>query len=232
MSKTGKRMQAVKNDFAVIFDMDGVIVDSNPYHKIVLREFCKKHHISLTEEQLRTSVFGRTNKDWLTAVFGKDLTPEKFRQYEDEKESLFRKIYAPEIKPVEGLIDLLNQLENAGITRAIATSAPPRNVDFTLEYTGTRKYFETIIDGDGVEHGKPHPEIYLKTAKRIGFPPEKCVVFEDSLSGVESACTAGCKVIGITTTHKREEFQGTELVIDNFKDISLPDLERLFHPDD
>jgi beta-phosphoglucomutase len=225
-------MQTVKNDFAVIFDMDGVIVDSNPYHKIVLRQFCQKHGIFLSEEQLKTSVFGRTNKDWLTAVFGKDLTPEKFREYEDEKESIFRRIYAPEIKPVDGLIRFLDQLESASITRAIATSAPPGNVDFTLEYTGTKKYFDTIVDGDGVKHSKPHPEIYLKTANQIGFEPEKCVVFEDSLSGVESAHTAGCKVIGITTTHQREEFNGTELVIDNFNDIGLPDLERLFHPVD
>ncbi|MEJ2050002.1 MAG: HAD family hydrolase [Calditrichota bacterium] len=141
-------------------------------------------------------------------------------------------MYAPEIKPVDGLIRFLDQLESNRITRAIATSAPPGNVDFTLEYTGTKKYFDTIVNGDGVEHSKPNPEIYLKTANQIGFEPEKCVVFEDSLSGVESAHTAGCKVIGITTTHQREEFNGTELVIDNFNDIGLPDLERLFHPVD
>lgn len=222
----------IPNDFAVIFDMDGVIVDSNPYHKIVLRQFCESHGISLTEEEMKTRIFGRTNKDWLTAVFGKDISLEKLKDFEKEKESLWRKIYAPEIKPVKGLIAFLNQLKKYGIPRAVATSAPSVNVDFTLKKTGTEAYFQTIVNGDEVKNGKPHPEIYLTISKKLGYPPNRCVVIEDSLSGVESARKAGCKVIGITTTHKREEFHGTELVIDNFKDISLPDLERLFHPYD
>ncbi len=195
--------------------MDGVIVDSNPFHKIALKQFCSKYGHNLTEEELREKIYGRRNQDWLTNVFGL-LDPNKLKQYADEKEALFRDLYGNDIKLLNGLLDFLKKLEEQGIPRAIATSAPRDNVDFTLAKTGTARYFDTILDSAFVTQGKPHPEIYLKTAKALDFKPENCVVFEDSLSGVESGKNAGCKVVGITTTHSREELQQTDLVIDNF----------------
>jgi HAD superfamily hydrolase (TIGR01509 family) len=118
----------------------------------------------------------------------------------------------------------LEALEKAGIPKAIATSAPRANVDFTLEKTGTGKYFKTILDEAFVSKGKPDPEIYLLTAKAVGLPPQNCIVIEDSLSGVKAGKGAGCKVIGITTTHTREELSDTDLIIDNFQNLQLPTL--------
>lgn len=200
---------------AFIFDMDGVIVDSNPFHKIALKQFCSKYGHNLTEEELREKIYGRRNQDWLINVFG-PLDPNILKQYADEKEVLFRNLYENGIKPLDGLLDFLKKLDEQGIPRAIATSAPRDNVDFTLAKTGAARYFDTILDDSFVTQGKPHPEIYLKTAEALDFKPENCVVFEDSLSGVESAKNAGCKVVGITTTHSREELHQTDLVIDNF----------------
>lgn len=203
---------------AFIFDMDGVIVDSNPFHKISLKQFCKKYGHDLTEEQLRERIYGRTNKDWITNVFGK-LEPEQLNRYGEEKEALFRELYQNDIKPVDGLIAFLEKIDENKVPRAIATSAPRANVDFTLAKTNTEKYFRTILDESFVQKGKPDPEIYLKTAAALKSDPAHCIVFEDSLSGVKSAKAAGCKVVGITTTHTREELSETDLVIDNFNGL-------------
>jgi beta-phosphoglucomutase len=198
--------------------MDGVIVDSNPFHKIALKQFCKAHGHDLSEEQLVGRIYGRTNKDWIPNVFG-DIGNEKVKQYANEKEAMFRKIYADDIKPLEGLLEFLENVERAGIIKAIATSAPRDNVWFTLQNTHTEKYFSIILDEAFVTRGKPDPEIYLKTASAVEIEPGYCVVFEDSLSGVKAGKAAGCKVVGITTTHSREELYETDFVIDNFRGL-------------
>lgn len=206
---------------AFIFDMDGVLVDSNPTHKIALQQFCKQHGYALTEQQLREKIYGRTNRDWLLNLFG-DLSDETIRHYADEKESLFRALYH-DIKPVEGLISFLEKIKTLGIPCCIATSAPRANVDFTLLHTGMGRYFSVILDDSFVSQGKPDPEIYLKSAAALGREPAQCVVIEDSLSGVEAARRAGCKVVGITTTHTADELAETDLIIDNFVGLE-PDL--------
>lgn len=203
---------------AFIFDMDGVIADSNPYHKIALRQFCEQHGYRLTETDLREKIYGRTNKDWIPAVFG-EIDPERVRAFAQEKEALYREIYAPHIQPVPGLVEFLEKLEQAGIPRAVATSAPRENVDFTLEKTATMRFFDVILDESFVSKGKPDPEIYRKTAAALGLPPERCIVFEDSFAGVEAARAAGSRVVAITTTHTREEFPSADIVIDDFKGL-------------
>ncbi|MFO7256714.1 MAG: HAD family phosphatase [Bacteroidota bacterium] len=204
--------------YAFVFDMDGVIVDSNPYHEVALREFCARYGYQLTEDDLRNRIFGRTNKDWIPSLFG-DLDPEDIASYGDEKEELFREIYAPHIRPLEGLIEFLEKLKAANIPRAVATSAPRENVDFILDKTGTWKYFDVVLDQSNVTRGKPDPEIYLKTAKALKLPSRRCIVFEDSLSGVLAARAANCRVIGITTTHKIDEFPPVDRVIDDFRGL-------------
>lgn len=211
-------------DFAVIFDMDGVIVHTNPHHKIAIQQFCADHGIQLNELTFQHKIYGRTNRDWIANVFG-EITEEQRDAYAREKEALFRKIYTPE--PVTGLIKFLDLLVTHNIPRAIATSAPPENVDFIFDKTGIRKYFETILDERMVTLGKPNPEIYLKTAKALGFPNHKCIVIEDSLSGITAARKSGSKVIGITTTHTPEELAETNLVIHDFNDLSILSLEKL-----
>jgi beta-phosphoglucomutase len=213
---------------AFIFDMDGVIVDSNPFHKLSLKQFCKKYGRDLSEEQLIEKIYGRTNKDWLPNVFG-NLDAEKLRQYADEKEALFRELYKDDITLVDGLEAFLKKLDAEKIPRAIATSAPRANVDFTLTKTGTEKFFPTILDDSFVSKGKPDPEIYLKAAAALGYKPENCIVFEDSLSGVKAGKAAGCKVVGITTTHTTQELKETDLNIDNFIDLDPKTLiEKVF----
>lgn len=210
----------------VIFDMDGVIVDSNPYHKIALKEFCSGHGYELTDDQLLKKIYGRTNREWLTALFGK-LPEDELLAYTEEKEQLYRKLFNDDIKPLKGLIKFLDLLDEHKILRAIGTSAPRSNVDFTLNKTDTANYFPTILNDTFVTHSKPHPEIYLKAAMALGLPNSHCIVIEDSLSGVEAGQKSGSKVVGVTTTHSREELAHCELVIDDFEGLTIEMLEQL-----
>lgn len=205
--------------FAVIFDMDGVIIDSNPFHKISLRQFCEKYGYRLSDGELIRKIYGRTNKEWIASLFGA-LTREELARYGEEKEALFREIYKKDIQPLPGLPQFLRSLQEKNIPVAIGTSAPRSNVDFVLEHTGLEKYFPIILDESDVEHGKPNPEIYLKVAARLGFEPGQYIVFEDSLSGVESARRAGAKVVGVATTHSFEELRHTDLVIQDFSELN------------
>jgi beta-phosphoglucomutase len=207
------------NDYAFIFDMDGVIVDSNPYHKIALKQFCTKYGRPLTEEALHKKIYGRTNKEWITALFG-PLPADELTRYAAEKEALYRDLYANDIRPVAGLLNFLERLKAEGIPRAIGTSAPRSNVDFTLSATNITKYFSVILDESYVKHGKPDPEIYLKVAAALAFPPDQCIVFEDSLSGVQAGKEAGCKVVGITTTHRADELTEADWVVDDFQELT------------
>jgi HAD superfamily hydrolase (TIGR01509 family) len=211
---------------AIMFDMDGVLIDSNPPHKIALKKFCEKYGYFLTEEQLRTQIYGRTNRDWITALFG-TLSEAQLQQYAEEKEALFREIYTPDIQPLAGAVEFIQHLHELKIPKAIATSAPRANVDFVLEHTGLAPYFDTILDERFVTVGKPHPEIYLKTADALGFAPQDCVVFEDSLAGVQAGKAAGSKVIGISTTHTAEELHNTEAVLPDFTGLTIEILQKL-----
>jgi beta-phosphoglucomutase len=202
-----------------IFDMDGVLVDSNPYHKIALKQFCKQHGYDLTEEQLREKIYGRTNKDWIPNIFG-SISSEKLTAYANEKEILYRKLYANDIVPVKGLLPFLEKLKQRAIPIAIGTSAQRANVDFTLSKTHMDQYFKIIIDEDNVTEGKPNPEVYIKAAAALGLPNQQCVVLEDSLSGVKAGKSAGSKVIAITTTHTREELHEADLIIEDFTGLA------------
>lgn len=216
------------NNYAIIFDMDGVLVDSNPYHKIALNQFCSKYGHHLTEEGLRNKIYGRTNKEWITNLFG-TLTADQLAQYGEEKEALYRELFDKDIKPVSGLIDFLQLLDKYNVPRAIGTSAPRSNVDFTLSKTGIQSFFSIILDESHVTHGKPSPEIYINVAKKLGLRPQQCVVFEDSLSGIISAKSAGSKVVGITTTHTPEELSETDFIINDFQNLDPIDLfSKLF----
>jgi HAD superfamily hydrolase (TIGR01509 family) len=203
------------NKFAFLFDMDGVIVDTNPYHKITLRQFAEKYGYSLSEEELIKKIYGRTNKEWIPNLFGRSMSPEEVSRYGEEKEQLFRDLYEKDIKEVAGLTEFLNAAMKLGVKMAIGTSAPRSNVDFVLKHTGIGKYFSAILDESHVTHGKPNPEIYINCAAALQFLPSQCVVFEDSLSGVAAGKAAGCHVVGITTTHSEEEL-ATKVTMKDF----------------
>jgi beta-phosphoglucomutase len=210
--------------------MDGVIIHSNPFHKIALQQFCTKYGYDLSEDELARRIYGRTNKEWITNLFGRPLPPHELAAYAEEKESLFRRLYERDITEVAGLTSFLEKTRGLGIPCAIGTSAPLTNVDFVLAKTGIRHFFSAILHEADVEHGKPNPEIYLKTAASLGKEPGQCVVFEDSISGVKAGLAAGSPVVGVLTTHSAGELSGTKLAINDFQGLEPAELVRKIWP--
>ena len=213
-----KTMKSVKG---VIFDMDGVIVDNHHFHVLAWEEFCKKHNIDFEEQDFRANYFGKVNFDILTSLTGKSLSPEQVETLGEEKESIYRRIYKDHIKPVHGLEVFLSLLKQNEVKIAVASSAPISNIDFVLDHLNFREYFDAIIDASMVVKGKPDPEIYLKAIKAIDVHPTSCVVFEDSVSGIQSGLGAGAEVIALLTTHSASELPKTSLQIKDFTDVRL-----------
>ena len=151
-------------NIAIIFDMDGVIVDNHPFHTKAWLQFFAHHKIPMSEEEYKQQINGRPLADIIPRYFGKDFTPAMSRQFGEKKEAVYREIYKDHIVPTPGLVDFLEELEAKNIPKAIATSAPANNVEFTLASTGLKKYFSIITDDAMVTKGKPDPEVYLKTA--------------------------------------------------------------------
>ena len=188
----------------LIFDMDGVLVDNHIWHFEAWVEFGKKHGLVITAEDF-SKQFGSTNHQVLVSLFGNVLSEEEIIALGNEKEDIYRQLYLPFIKPVDGLPKFLQNMYDKGIPIALATSAPPENVEFTLNATGLKKYFSVITDSTKVTLGKPDLQVYLLTAAKLGVEPADCIVFEDLVAGIKSATRDGMRVIVVATTYKPEE---------------------------
>jgi beta-phosphoglucomutase len=216
-------------EFGILLDMDGVIVDSLHHHVEASIIFAQKHGFNITGQEVREKYFGRRNQDWMPELFGESLSVKQIHELADEKEAYFREIYEHDIKPLDGLLEFLEDMKRNNIPIAVASSAPGENIRFTLEKTGTAKYFDAQLDESFVTNGKPEPEIYLKAAKALDMPPSRCIVIEDSAVGIEAGKRAGAKVIGITTTSPREKLPPADLMIDSFHELDYQKLIGLIN---
>ena len=210
--------QRLNNIRAFIFDMDGVIVDSNPLHRVAWEEYNRRHGIETTEEMHRR-MYGKRNDQIVRDFFGESLSEDEVFAHGAQKEALYREMLGPGLEAalVPGLKDFLAR--HRGVPTAVATNAEPANVDFVLGNAGLRDYFDVIVDGQQVANPKPHPEVYLRAAELLGEAPEHCVVFEDSYAGVQAGIAAGMRVVGVTTTHP--DLPGASLLIRDFDDPGL-----------
>jgi beta-phosphoglucomutase len=203
---------------SLIFDMDGVIVDSNPLHRAAWTEYSGRYGVETTEA-MQTRMYGRRNDEIVRDFLGDHLTDAEVFEHGAAKERLYRELMGPRLAEslVPGVRDFIAR--HANLPVALATNAEPGNVNFVLDSAGLRHFFTAIVDGHQVSRPKPHPEIYLRAADLLGIPPEFCVVFEDSTAGVQAALAAGMRVVGISTTH--EELSGVSLQVDDFRDPAL-----------
>jgi len=217
------------NDFGVIFDMDGVIINSYYYHLQSIKVFAEKHGFQLDEKEIMFKYFGRQNRVWMPALFDKPMTEDEIAFLAEEKEAIYRQLYAPHIKPIAGLLPFLQELSSNDVPMSVGTSAPRSNVDFVLEKTGCKKYFVGIIDDSMAKVGKPDPDVFLQAAQLIHKPPQQCIVIEDSQAGIEAGKRTGGKVIAMATTHRRDELPPTDLTVDDFTQLNLQKLRNLFN---
>ena len=201
---------------AVIFDLDGTLIDNNSFHLISWKRYLKNMGREISEEEYKMHINGRTNKDAVEYIYGRKMKEEEAMVYALEKEEIYRKLYKPLIKPVAGLLQFLHELEKRGIPMAIATSGIQVNIDFMFDNIPIKKYFSVVVNSSHIKHGKPDPEIYLKAASMLDVPPKRCLVFEDSVVGIQAARAAHMKVFAIATTHSKEELATADMVIENF----------------
>ncbi|MEL7144979.1 MAG: HAD family phosphatase [Bacteroidota bacterium] len=212
----------------LIFDMDGVIVDNHYYHFKSWQLFFEKYGKSIDEEKYKRNINGRTMKAIIHGIFPeKELTVEEALSYGREKEEIYRDIYKDFLAPTPGLLDFLELAKGHDIPLIVGTSAPKENVTFTLDGLGIRQYFTGILDDRAVSKGKPDPEVYLKCAAAANLPNTKCVVFEDALAGIAAGKNAGSPVVGLATTHEAHELKNADMVIPDFRGLSLEQLHKL-----
>ena len=220
-------------EYGFIFDMDGVVIDSNPYHKIAWGKFLRGKGIPCDDQFFDNVLSGRTGPTSLNLIFGDNLPEALLEEYLAEVDENYQNILrqSEDVKPIAGLYEFLETIRANGHRLGLATSAPPLNIELGLEKLKLEGIFEVVIGKVDVVHGKPHPEVYLTTVERLGLPIKNCIVFEDSKAGIQSALKAGMPVVGIASGHSKEELleEGVNLAVNDFTDLSLEQVTTLIN---
>ena len=204
---------------AFIFDMDGTLVDNMRFHTEAWGKMLAENGVRMNAHDFLVKTAGKTNREILPTVFG-EMTDERILELGNRKETLYRDLFLPERKPLEGVVEFLTEAQRLGIKMAVATAAPVGNMEFILDGLDLRKFFDAITTADDITNGKPNPEIFLKSAEKLGVEPRHCIVFEDAVGGFEAAHRAGMKSIGIATVNRTEEILKLDSVVEAHKDFS------------
>lgn len=204
---------------AVLFDLDGVIVDSRNHHMAAWEQWALLEHIDHPAGYFH-EMFGRRN-DAIIGGLLPDIAPEEFRRLADHKESLFRDAARASIEALPGVLKLLDALEAQSIPRAIVTSTPRANLDLILRTLGIEGRFGALVAEEDASRGKPDPEGFLIAAQRLDLAAERCVVIEDAPAGLAAATAGGMRAIGVTTTHAAAALDGADIVVDTLSDPAV-----------
>jgi HAD superfamily hydrolase (TIGR01509 family) len=213
---------------AVIFDMDGVICHTNPYHSQAFKIFFEKRNLFPTEEEFIQHMYGKNNGYILSHFLGRKIEGEELLLLEDEKESLFREIYQSEVDPIAGFLNFFNLLKSTNLLTGVATSAPRANLDLIIGTLNLGGLLESKLASEDVSKHKPDPEVYLKSASLLGVEPHRCLVFEDSFSGASAGLNAGMRVVGVLSSHSKEELPKCDLYIKDYTELDLNQIKLLF----
>ena len=192
---------------AVIFDIDGTIVDNMHLHAEAFAVFAERHGLPPLTPADRARLDGRRNSEIFPILFGRDVLREEWQAYEHEKESLYRELSRGRLLPMKGLHLLIERLKQSNTAMALATSAPELNVAHTLGELGLADAFAIIVRGDQVPKGKPAPDVFIEAARRLGVSGGDCLVFEDAPMGIAAAHAAGMPVVALTTSFSSSHFE-------------------------
>lgn len=191
---------------AVIFDLDGTIVDNMSLHAEAFGVFATRHGLPALTPADRVRLDGRRNSEIFPVLFGREMARGEWQAYEQEKEGLYREVSRGRLTIVHGLPALLGRLAAEHVAVALATSAPELNVAHTLREVGLDAAFQVVVRGDQVARGKPEPDVFLEASRQLDVPPDGCVVFEDAPMGVVAAKAAGMRVVAITSSFSAAQF--------------------------
>jgi HAD superfamily hydrolase (TIGR01509 family) len=216
---------------AIIFDMDGVLVDSNPFHLRKWVDLLQAHGIPFNEQELPKIVLGPPNDVTFHHYLGKDLSRDQLAELGEELEANFRREIGPHARAFPGVRRFIEECHAQGIAMAVASMAIAKNVNFIISALGLRNYFREVLALDEIVHPKPDPEVFLKAADKLGVNHAACAVFEDSFVGIEAAIRAGMKCVAIASTFPAEELRRkthADLIVPSFEAVSLQMLRHLF----
>lgn len=205
-------------NYAVLWDMDGVLVDTGEFHYEAWKKTFEDLAISFDREAFKKT-FGMNNTGILDYMFGRKPKLEEVSQISDEKESLFRELIKGKAQPLPGVLAWLKQFQDWGIKQAITSSAPPENIEVLVAELKIESYFDAIVSGFDMP-GKPNPDVFLKAADTLHVKPQNCIVVEDAIAGVEGAKRAGTKCIAVTTTNPASALEKADFIFDNLDEMS------------
>lgn len=198
---------------AILWDMDGVLVDTGEYHYNAWKETFDELDVPFSWEQFRAT-FGMNNAGILEIIYGEKLPFEQERQISEHKEELFRAAVKGNAQLLPGIEEALKNFSAWNLKQAIASSAPPKNIEVLVQELRIGKYFNAVVSAYEMP-GKPDPAVFLKAAQQLGVEPEHCIVIEDAVSGVEAAKNAGMKCIAVTTTNVADSLSKADLILDS-----------------
>ena len=207
------------NNFGVLWDMDGVLVDTAEYHYHSWEQTLGKMGIPFEEEKFR-ALFGRNNRDTLASLLQRQPEAELLQAFSERKEALFRKLIHGNAQPLPGVRAWLESLRRLGALQAVASSAPQENIDLLLDELGMRHYFVALCAGHKLP-SKPDPALFLLAASILGLPPGRCLVIEDSLAGVEAAHRAGMKCLAVASTNPVGALGQADLVLERLDQMGV-----------
>lgn len=212
------------SDLAVLFDLDGVIVDSREHHLAAWERWAREYDIAHPPSYFH-EMFGRRND----AIIGRLLTrvrPAELQRMADRKEALFRDTARGRLVALPGVMSLLKWLGDRAIPSAIVTSTPRANLDMILDDLGLAGRFKALVAEEDASRGKPDPEGFLVAAERIGAVPRRCIVIEDAPAGLEAAKAGGMRAIGVTTTHDRAALGPADVVVASLDEPAVLEFMR------
>ncbi len=217
------------NDYqarAFIFDMDGTLVDNMRFHGAAWQQMLAENGIEADAQEFLVKTAGKTNREIIPNFFA-DADEAQLLEFGLRKETIYRELFLPERRAIDGVIEFLEKSKELGVKMAVATAAPTVNMEFILDGLDLRRFFTVITTAADVSHGKPNPEVFLKSAKKLDVEPENCLVFEDAFNGFEAAHRAGMKSIGIATVNSIADILKLNSVLeahDDFTDLKPQNL--------
>lgn len=216
---------------AIVFDMDGVLLDSEPLHFEALGAVLGRDDVHLSSEE-NEAFIGATAEATFSTLISRYALPRSMAEYIDLYDAAVLKVLADPRPPAPGVTDLLAAARGLDMRLALASSSRRLWIDATLRSLELSRAFDVVVSGDDVAHGKPEPEIYLLAAKRLGVAPERCLAIEDSPNGVLSAHRAGMTVIGVRTAYTAHlELPGAAQIVDALPEVDLAAMRRRPRPD-
>jgi HAD superfamily hydrolase (TIGR01509 family) len=211
---------------AILWDMDGVLADTSPLHFETWERVLVEQGIPFDRQKFQL-IYGLKNRDLLPYLTDHPLEPDWVEWIADQKELAFRQTLHGRIFPLPGVVKWLKRFSALGYRQAVASSAPPENVEVVVDELSIRKYFDALVT-PGDLPGKPDPAVFLLAARRLGVPPDHCMIIEDSIPGIEAARRAGMHCIAVTTTNPPEALTQADIVVDTLEQLTAEQVEALF----